>query len=702
MAAYKSKFLNYKKGINTCLVFISFTVILGLLFFMNRSEIVQIDQPGYSVNKNEIHEETLSRGKTLDIPFDIKMNRLDSLKLELADSRAGQNVHITVLKDHNKLYEEDIDLGITKGNIELNHIDYGSQDIRKKFQMEVRNDSEQPIKFLVSYDDNDQANILFSYSGQNKIYHQTILTGLLIILLIVLSTFILFNFNVSTSEITNIIFQKLKKLKLSYILEVMLFLTVILLLMSSINYYFYYQMIKIPIYIGLIIVTPLFISYMVNLILMAKKDLSKIFVIIALPICMLYMFLIIPNAVPDEVTHFGKAYLTSTFCFTNENHFYVPEAYSNLTHYDYGIFYQNLFSNTNYDEVVKSTLLTSYNSVYYMIPAAGIFIGRVLNLSITGAFLMGRFFNALLFIGLGSLSIKKVPYAKLLFFVYLLSPMMIQEAVSMSIDCMINAVTIFVIAYILEMKFKNDRIATKDIVILGSLFVVILLGKYNYLPVFGLLLILPSLKKLTKKQWLYVLGFLCLGPILYFIYSRLLTAPSSGVSSSAGYILETGVNTPAQVNLVLHNPIYFIKVMLNTLLKSGEFYFYSFIGRPLSWLNVDVYWALIFVYFIAMFLSIYIGKTKYYLKKFEKAWILVLSAIMVIGIFFALYITWTGVGGDIILGVQGRYFIPIVILLLLLLKGKSVYNLHQYEYKYTSFILIFHCLVAYCIFLGFV
>ena len=65
-------------------------------------------------------------------------------------------------------------------------------------------------------------------------------------------------------------------------------------------------------------------------------------------------------------------------------------------------------------------------------------------------------------------------------------------------------------------------------------------------------------------------------------------------------------------------------------------------------------------------------------KLYQKVWIS-LTIIAVIGLIFtSLYVQWTTIGSDSILGIQGRYFIPILPLIALLigsqLKVKTDYS----------------------------
>ena len=66
----------------------------------------------------------------------------------------------------------------------------------------------------------------------------------------------------------------------------------------------------------------------------------------------------------------------------------------------------------------------------------------------------------------------------------------------------------------------------------------------------------------------------------------------------------------------------------------------------------------------------------------QKAWGFLISGGIVLLIMTGMYITWTGVGSDVIQGVQGRYFIPILFLALLCLCKKDNYiKIKNIQYK---------------------
>ena len=112
-------------------------------------------------------------------------------------------------------------------------------------------------------------------------------------------------------------------------------------------------------------------------------------------------------------------------------------------------------------------------------------------------------------------------------------------------------------------------------------------------------------------------------------------------------------------------------VMLNNLRCNGEFYLYNAIGQSMGWLSISVPTIYITLYILLLMASIFIEDNKVVFDIKEKIWILILTIIMYLLVTTGLYLQWTGVGSNVVAGVQGRYFLPFMILALMTLCRKN-------------------------------
>jgi uncharacterized membrane protein len=98
-----------------------------------------------------------------------------------------------------------------------------------------------------------------------------------------------------------------------------------------------------------------------------------------------------------------------------------------------------------------------------------------------------------------------------------------------------------------------------------------------------------------------------------------------------------------------------------------RFYLETYIGR-LGWLDTGLPYGLLLFYAIALLI---LARLDYKPEIHFGLWRKFLSLTIFLGIFSALFfvfwLTWTPAGSGQIEGIQGRYFIPIVPLLLLIL-----------------------------------
>ena len=153
-----------------------------------------------------------------------------------------------------------------------------------------------------------------------------------------------------------------------------------------------------------------------------------------------------------------------------------------------------------------------------------------------------------------------------------------------------------------------------------------------------------------------------------YVYSTSLVNPSAQV-----YYEAQNVNGTEQIKGVLKAPISFIKVLKNTMEVYGESYLFGMIASPLGWLDIVVSPLITIAFLVLVLFSSMIEKNEVAFSRKQKIWnflIILGTALLIIG---AMYISWTGVGAEVVEGVQGRYFIPLLPLLLFCISMKQNY-----------------------------
>ncbi len=128
----------------------------------------------------------------------------------------------------------------------------------------------------------------------------------------------------------------------------------------------------------------------------------------------------------------------------------------------------------------------------------GVFIGQLLNLPAYWILQLGELGALIVYIAVGALTLKVIPYKKNLMMLLMLLPVAMQEAGSLSYDSFNNALAFLTVAYILHLKIRAAKVSWKQLLILGLLSIGLLIGKVIYVLLMGLVFTIP-LSKLELK-----------------------------------------------------------------------------------------------------------------------------------------------------------------------------------------------------------
>lgn len=142
------------------------------------------------------------------------------------------------------------------------------------------------------------------------------------------------------------------------------------------------------------------------------------------------------------------------------------------------------------------------------------------------------------------------------------------------------------------------------------------------------------------------------------------------LSISSTYLAEYEEGRPVdQLEKLLQNPVNYFEMFIYSLDANGSRYFTSTFGGEAG-LNeyIDMHTIVPVVFFALCLVATFGMKEKY--PKLTKLEIIIMALIVlaVVGLIFtSLYLQWTKTSENVIKGVQGRYFIPILPLLFILL-----------------------------------
>lgn len=297
-----------------------------------------------------------------------------------------------------------------------------------------------------------------------------------------------------------------------------------------------------------------------------------------------------------------------------------------------------------------------YSPIPYLPQAIGISIARLFTNSTLWIFYFGRIFNLLFYLAIVFFAIKTTPILKWIFVMLALMPMSIFLGASLSPDALTIALSFLLIAYVLKLSLDAKKIEKNNFAALLLLAIALTLCKTAYTLLPFIILIIPKDKFQTIKQ-----SYLCKAIIIAGI---LLFGVGWYLIASKFYIpLKAGVNPTEQMALILSHPLFYGKFLIYYVIKwLSDFPSQSIIG-VMGWLDTTLPLWVISSYKLVL-LAVFLFEEKVLkLPSFSKiVSFLILSATTIL-ITLTMYLTWSGVGSDIIEGLQGRYFIPLLTLL---------------------------------------
>lgn len=416
----------------------------------------------------------------------------------------------------------------------------------------------------------------------------------------------------------------------------------------------------------------------------SDKKIEKIFLNMAIPIGMLYLVFMMPGHVPDETTHFIKAYdvsmgnLVTKIDENGDSSITVPVGLTNYNHTEvrnYNDFINLTKTKTDYNNTEKVVSTAQANSfVMYIFSALGFLVARIFNINIIFGIILGRAFNFIFFLICAYFAIKKIPFGKLVFAIYMLMPMCMQQATSVSADAFINSVLFYYIAYSINIIFKKEKLTKKEIIIYILLTALTGILKMVYILIAGVGFLIIKRKDLsTKQKILIIISTILFGGIITLATYMSGSGYTSTTEATLIYQEEFNVNSSEQISLMKNSPKHVIKAFINDWYSMGKHYIYMAIGSELGWIEIKPSETVITAYLILLIIATLSEKNKEEFNIKNKIWLMLISAGVIILVEIAMYTGFTPIGAEFIGGVQGRYFIPVYILLLLCLSKKDNY-----------------------------
>ena len=432
---------------------------------------------------------------------------------------------------------------------------------------------------------------------------------------------------------------------------------------------------------------------------MEKFSIEKKYLYIALIFGILFVFIVPPFQSPDEDSHFKKAYQVSKGKFYPEvkknvigNYFptemlnYIKTKTKYIGNrdkkYKYSEMVLDQYTKLNYEERKFTSYSTvSVTPIAYLVPATGIIFSKICAKifdleSVNTAYMLyfARFFSIIFMSFIMYLSIKITPVFKRTFAVFGLIPMVIFLGSVISYDSLLISLTTLALSIILKITYddKLKKVPNNYIITLILIGVVLLNVKGLYFLLYILLFLIPvkkvgNIKKMTRIALIIILSILAITLVIKIPF---LLLPK----------IKTDVNYASkQLDFVIHNPIKYSGILIDNIINQRFFQLSSIVGVFGLIDTYNPFVIICFTYIWLIMVSISDGVCdKIKINGKFKILLIIYILFIIISVYSAMYINWTPainghkIGEADISGVQGRYFLPILLPILLLFSNKKI------------------------------
>lgn len=441
-----------------------------------------------------------------------------------------------------------------------------------------------------------------------------------------------------------------------------------------------------------------------------RWNLEKTFAVCILGLGFLYMCVLPPLSAPDEVGHYITAYKLSNqmmgktateehgLVYIRREDAFIEDLYNAIEHGEddpnkrvvlgqtvtedtYRQFHDRSLAGITAEGTEVSNIWTVRTTPLAYVPQAlGFTIARLLSLSGIGLLFMGRFMNLLFYVGVTYLAMRKIPFCREVLFGVSLLPMTLHLVSSLSYDVMILALAGYFTAYTLHLAYEKERVSVKDVAVLAVVAMILVPCKIVYGTLLGLCFLIPVKKFGGWKR--YLLSALAVAAVtaasVYLVNSQVIATYTAESSSFVEWAEEPGYT----FSQVLTNQKLVLNMIYNTIVWQSEHYFVTMLGGALGNLDqvLDVPFALLLALGSCLLgLSFRKPGENLYFSRRQKLWVSVLILGCVVAVLLSMMVTYTPLTSKIISGVQGRYFLPILPLLLIILKNNRVVLTGNYD-----------------------
>jgi uncharacterized membrane protein len=338
-------------------------------------------------------------------------------------------------------------------------------------------------------------------------------------------------------------------------------------------------------------------------------------------------------------------------------------------------------------ELIDTRTAAPYVPIVYAPQVVGVFFGRLLDLNPTFLLYIARFCGLIFFIVCGFVAIRLLPMKKWLLTLLLCLPMSLASASSVTADTVIAGTLVVSLAMIVA-ALKDPLFAKKRYflpVLLAASFT-LALSKQTYvlLGFLPLLLVFNKRRVLSSTQKKVVVIVLALTAVCWVgwaVHVQQLNIP--------GQTNPLAVGSHQMVKNIESNPVQFAGIAGNSLVTfNANYLFIEFVGM-FGWEDTPLpIWMVIAFFTLLTLFALQKEHVSFQLARRTKLVVAAAAVLTTAIVVSVVYVKWTLPVETYVDGLQGRYFWPIAVSLIVVLPAGYI------TFKTKGFAVVYSVLIG--------
>lgn len=405
---------------------------------------------------------------------------------------------------------------------------------------------------------------------------------------------------------------------------------------------------------------------------------EKLFLFSVIPLGAVYFVLFQPWSAPDTMAHFQAVYrITNTFMGHGENNGWVIRVSDNAYYENVwrmassypdagsmaGLF-NNLGAGSSKDMIIFKDPMNQmeyYTVISYLPMVIGFIVARLFNLGAAAMLSFGRLFMLVFYVAVCYRAIKITPVGKMVFTAVCLLPMSLMMSSSLSYDAMVIVSTVAFIASVLRLRERSELKCIIEACVWSFFIGGVKGGGYLYLIVLLIVLWKKNEKETSVKKILAV----ALAGIFAAVFFNML------VPKVKLYQFGSEGNAKLTTMWGVTHPLEYINMCAAAFLDYADNLLINIGGTVLAWDEFSIQNVAVAALMVTALVASVFEKDDNGLNTKDKV-----AFIFVCLISFCctplMLLSWTDANSVRVEGLQGRYFLPVLPLILMILSKFSL------------------------------